>query len=65
MELCMNRMERSALRMTEFLPQPPSWAKAERMEICVPLLEMWPLGWPGRTGSGFLSGGSGSVYLMR
>ena len=29
------------LRMTELQPKIPSWAKAEKMEICTPQKDLW------------------------
>ena len=37
----MDHMEQMMLRMTELQPKIPSWAKAEKMEICTPQKDLW------------------------
>lgn len=37
----MDPMEQSLLRIPELQPKIPSWAKAEQMERCIPLKDLW------------------------
>ena len=40
----MDPMEQTMLRLRDLQPRIPSWAKAERMEICTPQEELWKYG---------------------